>query len=165
MIVSVIVAIARNRVIGAKGTIPWRLPDEQLLFKRLTMGHHLIMGRKTYESIGRLLPGRTTVIVSRRADYVVPGAIVASSFDAALAAAGDESELFVIGGAELFLAALPRAERLHLTSVDAEPAGDTWMPEIDFDEWRLIESHQHPPDPRHAFAYTYARYERLGRRT
>src|SRR6185503_10127266 len=109
--VSLIVAMAKNRVIGANGAIPWHLPSELKLFKSLTMGHHMIMGRKTYESIGRLLPGRTTVIVTRQRDYRAPGAIVAHTLEEAVAASRGDEEVFVIGGAEIFQAALPLANR------------------------------------------------------
>jgi len=154
--------MSRNRVIGANNRIPWRLPDEQQLFKKLTMGHHIVMGRKTYESIGRLLPGRTTVIVSRQRGYAVPGAIVAHSLKDAMNAAARDEELFVIGGAELFREALPIADRLHLTIVDAEPSGDTFMPEIDLSVWQLISTAQHPADDRHVHGYSYALYEKRG---
>ena len=154
--------MGRNRVIGANNRIPWRLPDEQQLFKKLTMGHHIVMGRRTYESIGRLLPGRTTVIVSRQRGYAVPGAIVAHSLKDAMNAAARDEELFVIGGAELFREALPIADRLHLTMVDAEPSGDTFMPEIDLSVWQLISAEQHAADDRHAHGYSYELYEKRG---
>ena len=153
--------MGRNRVIGANNRIPWRLPDDQQLFKKLTMGHHIVMGRKTYESIGRLLPGRTTVIVSRQRGYAVPGAIVAHSLKDAMNAAARDEELFVIGGAELFREALPIADRLHLTIVDAEPSGDTFMPEIDLSVWQLISTAQHPADDRHVHGYSYALFEKV----
>lgn len=158
--ISLIVAMATNGVIGAGQRIPWRLPDEQQLFKRLTMGHHLVMGRKTHESIGRLLPGRTTIVVTRQPDYRVPGATVVHSLDEALAAAAADDEVFVIGGAALFAAALPRAHRLHLTVVDAAPEGDVFMPAIDLDGWREVARETHAADARHAHAYTYTLYER-----
>ncbi len=134
--ISLIVAMARNRVIGADNRIPWHLPNELKLFKSLTMGHHIVMGRRTYESIGRLLPGRTTVIVTRQRDYDVPGAIVAHSVTEALEACKGDAEIFVIGGAELFRETLPIADRIYLTVVDAEPAGDTFMPAFDSSEWQ-----------------------------
>ena len=152
--------MARNRVIGAGGRIPWRLPDELRLFRGITMGHHMIMGRKTYESIGRLLPGRTTVIVTRQRGYTVPGAIIAHSLDEAVAACGSDDEIFVIGGAELYRAALPRADRIYLTTVDAEPAGDTFMPEVDLAAWREISSDAFPADAKHAHPWRFAIYER-----
>jgi len=158
--ISLIVAMARNRVIGAGNRIPWHLPDELKLFKRLTMGHHIVMGRRTYESIGRLLPGRTTVIVTRRRGYTVPGAIVVHSIGDALAAAANDEEVFVIGGAELFCATLPIANRLYLTTVDAEPPGDTFMPEFDPTEWRETQVEHHPADDKHPHAYRVAILER-----
>lgn len=157
---SLIVAMGKNRVIGAKGAIPWKLPNELQLFKRVTMGHHIIMGRKTWESIGRLLPGRTTVIVTRQKDYAVPGALIAASLDQAIACAGGDDEIFVVGGGELYREAMPRANRLYLTVVDAKPEGDTMMPEIDFAQWREVSSEQHEPDEKHAYAYRFSVFDR-----
>jgi dihydrofolate reductase len=142
--ISLIVAMARNRVIGANNQIPWRVPGEQKLFKQITMGHHIVMGRKTYESIGRLLPGRTTVIVTRQRGFAVPGAVVAHSLRDAINAAARDDEIFVIGGAQLFQEALPLAERIHLSLIDAEPEGDVRMPEFDRAQWREIEAQSYP---------------------
>lgn len=136
--------MAKNRVIGADNRIPWHVPGEQKLFKHITMGHHIVMGRKTYESIGRLLPGRTSVIVTRQRDYVVPGAIVAHSLHDAINAAARDDEIFVIGGAELFREALPLADRIHLSIVDAEPDGDVLMPAIEMEQWRQISTEERP---------------------
>src|SRR5512134_2368329 len=145
--------MARNRVIGAKGAIPWQLPEELKRFKRLTLGHHMIMGRRTWESIGRLLPGRTTVIVTRQRGYRVPGAKVVHSLDEAIAACGGDDEVFVIGGAELYAQALARAGRLYLTTVDAEVPGDTLMPHYAADGWREISAESFPADERHRYAF------------
>lgn len=158
---SVIVAMARNRVIGANGAIPWHLPNELKLFKRVTMGHHIIMGRKTFESIGKLLPGRTTVIVTRQANYRVQGAIVAHSLPEAVDACGKDDEIFVIGGGELYRAALPAAGRIYLTIVDAEPEGDTFMPEIDPADWREHSAQDFSADDRHLHGYSHAIWERV----
>ena len=152
--------MGKNRVIGANGAIPWRLPNELQLFKRVTMGHHIIMGRKTWESIGRLLPGRTSVIVTRQTDYAVPGAIVTNSLDQALTACGGDNEVFVIGGGELYRAALPSADRIYLTTVDAEPEGDTRMPEFDRTEWREISAASFAADEKHAYSYCFSVLER-----
>ncbi len=138
-ILSVIVAMARNRVIGVNNTLPWRLSEDLKHFKALTMGHHIVMGRKTYESIGKPLPGRTTVIVSRDAGYRVEGCRSATSIDAAIAACGDDPEIFFVGGAELYAQVLPRADRLYLTEIQADYAGDAWFPAFDKDEWRETE--------------------------
>jgi len=158
---SIIVAMSRNRVIGANGAIPWHLPEELKRFKSVTMGHHIVMGRKTWESIGRPLPGRTTVIVSRQRGYSAPGAKIAHSLDAAVAACGDDSEIFVIGGAELYAQALPRANRLYLTTVDAEIPGDTAMPAFDAGDWREVSSMSFATDERHRYPFRCVVYERI----
>jgi dihydrofolate reductase len=157
---SLIAAMARNRVIGADNRIPWHLPNELKLFKSLTMGHHIVMGRRTYESIGRLLPGRTSVIVTRQPEYDVPGAIVVHSLKEALSAAAGDSETFVIGGAELFRETLPIADRIYLTVVDAEPEGDTLMPAFDARDWQESDSRSFMPDQKHAYGYRFAVLDR-----
>lgn len=151
--ITIIVAMAKNRVIGANNQIPWHLPDDLKMFKRLTMGHHIVMGRKTYESIGRLLPGRTTVIVTRQPEYAVPGAIIAHSLHDAINAAARDDEIFVVGGAELLREALTIADRMHLSLVDAEPDGDTWMPDFDAALWSEVVSEEKP-------GYRYVMLER-----
>jgi dihydrofolate reductase len=153
--------MGKNRVIGADGRIPWHLPSELKLFKSLTMGHHIVMGRKTYESINRLLPGRTTVIVTRQREYRVPGAIVAHSVGEALDACKGDDEILVIGGADLFRETLPIADRIYLTVVDAEPDGDTFMPEFDLSAWRETSSQDFAPDEKHAHGYRFTIYDRV----
>jgi len=153
--------MARNRVIGADGAIPWHLPEELKRFKKLTLGHHVVMGRKTWDSIGRLLPGRTTVIVTRQRGYRVPGARVAHSLDEAIAACGADDEIFVIGGAELYAQALARAGRLYLTTVDAEIAGDTIMPEFNAHDWREVCAVSFAVDERHRYSFRCVAYERI----
>ena len=159
--VSLVVAMATNRVIGAGGGIPWHLPRELKLFKEITMGHHIVMGRKTYASINRLLPGRTTVIVTRDRTYKVPGAIITHSIDDAIEAARGDDEIMVIGGADIFREALPRASRIYLTIVEASPEGDVLMPDIDMSAWRETSSERFPPDDKHAFAFTFHVYDRI----
>ena len=136
--VSIVAAVARNGVIGAGGGLPWHLPDELRLFKETTMGHVLVMGRRTYESVGRPLPGRTTVVVTRSPDWS-PGAdevLVVHGIDEALGRArAIDDEVFVVGGGELYEAALPHADRLLLTFVDQEPEGDTRFPDVDWHAW------------------------------
>lgn len=156
-----IVAMAKNRVIGADGKIPWHLPNELQLFKSVTMGHHIIMGRKTYESINRLLPGRSTVIVTRQKDYAIPGAKIAHTLDEAAALCTGDSEIFVIGGGELYRTAMPRADRIYLTVVDAEPAGDTRMPEFDAAQWRMHSIKRYGRDERHAHDYRFEIHDRV----
>ena len=163
MPVTIVAAVARNGVIGVDGGLPWHLPEDLRRFKQLTLGHVLVMGRRTYESIGRLLPGRASVIVTRQPGYSVPGAKMAASLDAAIAACGNDDEIFVIGGAELYRAALPRADRIYLTTVDAEPAGDTHMPEFDPCAWRELSGASFAADDRHPFSYRCSVLERVAR--
>lgn len=150
---SVIAAVARNRTIGLDNTLPWHLPEDLKHFRNLTMGHHIIMGRKTYESLGRLLPGRTTVIVSRQPGYRVAGAITASSLPEAVAACGADEEVFVIGGAELYREALALADRLYLTEVHAEFAGDAFFPEYDRHTWHETSRESHTSSAGLAFSF------------
>jgi dihydrofolate reductase len=138
-LISLVAALARNRAIGIGNRLPWRLPEDLQRFKRLTMGAPVIMGRRTRESIGRPLPGRRNIVVTRAHAARWEGCVVAHSLDEALAAATDAPEAFVIGGAELYAQALERADRLYLTLIDAEYPGDAWFPELDPAGWREIE--------------------------
>ncbi|MGA0024232.1 MAG: dihydrofolate reductase [Burkholderiales bacterium] len=158
---SLIVAMAKNRVIGVNGKIPWHLPNELQLFKSVTMGHHIIMGRKTWESIGRLLPGRTTVIVTRQKNFAVPGAKIAHTLEEAITLCAGDDETFVIGGGELYRAAMPMADRIYLTVVDAEPNGDTRMPEFDAAQWELVDTKNFSRDERHAHDYRFEVHDRV----
>jgi dihydrofolate reductase len=159
-VVSIIVAMAENRVIGRDNALPWRLPNDLKHFKRLTMGHPIILGRRNYESIGRPLPGRRNIVVTRQRHYAAPGCIVVHSLDEAWRAAGDDPEVFVIGGAELYAQALPRAARLYLTRVHAAVAGDTRFPDFDEAGWRELARERHEPDADHAYAYSFITLER-----
>lgn len=142
-ILSLIVAIAHDQVIGVNNTLPWHLPEDLKRFRALTMGHHIIMGRKTYDSLGRLLPGRTTVIVTRNQDYKVEGALVAHSLTEAIALCKNDDEVFVIGGAELYQDALKFANKLYITQIDLKVEGDAFFPQFDSAEWQetLREAH------------------------
>ena len=155
---SLIVAIAKNRVIGVNNTLPWHLPEDLKRFRALTTGHHIIMGRKTYDSLGRLLPGRTTVIVTRNKDYKVEGAIVVHSLKAAIDACGDDNEAFLIGGAELYKDGLTLANKLYITEINAEYEGDAFFPEFDASKWQAGAREQHQTDDGLGFSYmTYLR--------
>jgi len=134
----------RDRAIGHRGKLPWHLPADLQRFKSLTMGHHIIMGRKTWESIGRLLPGRTSVVVTRNAQYAAPGALRALSLREALALAQRDPEPFVIGGAELFREALPLAGRVYLTEISARYEGDAWFPKLPAAQWTCVHREHHP---------------------
>lgn len=158
--VSFLVAMARNGVIGRDNRIPWHLPDDLRRFKELTMGHHIVMGRRTWDSINRLLPGRTTVIVTRNPDFRVPGAKMAASVEEALRQCASDSEVFVIGGAEIFRAALPYAHRIYLSAVEADIDGDTYMPAIDLSGWQLVHDEPHPAQPGNPLPWRFRIYER-----
>jgi dihydrofolate reductase len=139
MPVTLVAAVARNGVIGHDGGIPWRLPGEQAHFKALTLGHVMIMGRSTYESIGRSLPGRTTIVVTRQPDWTAEGALVCHSVDAALKhAASIDDNVFVVGGSAIYAATLRHATDLVLTEVNATPEGDTYFPEFDRRQWQEL---------------------------
>jgi dihydrofolate reductase len=160
MRLSLVVAMARNRVIGRDDALPWRLPADLAHFKKVTMGHPVVMGRRTYESIGKPLPGRLNLVVSRNRDYRAPGCTVVPSLDAAWRAAGDAQEVCVIGGTSLFREALPVADVIHLTQVEAEVAGDTYFPEFDRGEWTETEIARHEVDERHAYPLRILRLDR-----
>ncbi len=159
--ISIIAALAENRVIGVNNTLPWRLPNDLKHFRRLTTGHAIVMGRKNYESIGKPLPERTNIVVTRNRDYRVDGCLIAHSLDEALRLAGGDPEIFVIGGAEIYREALPRADRLYLTQVHAVVEGDTFFPEIDLKDWKEIAREQHAADEKHAYAYSFVVLERI----
>lgn len=153
--------MAENRVIGRDNALPWRLPADLKRFRRLTTGHPIIMGRRSYESIGRPLPDRTNIVVTRRADYQAPGCTVVHTIEDAFRAAGDTDEVFVIGGAELYAQTLDRADRLYLTCVHAPIAGDTVFPAFDPASWRETAREQHETDDQHVWAYSFVTLDRV----
>lgn len=167
MRISIIAAMAENGVIGRGGQLPWHLSADLKRFKRLTMDHTIIMGRKTWESIGRPLPGRRMVVITRQYDYQAEGVTVARNFEDALAlarAAGD-TEAFIIGGAEIYRLALPLADRLYMTLVLAEVAGDTKFPEIDLETWARIDSESVEADADNEFPHLFYVFERCAAET
>ncbi|MCB9169657.1 MAG: dihydrofolate reductase [Flavobacteriales bacterium] len=168
MIVSVIAAMAENGVIGVDGDLPWRLPDDMKFFQRMTTGHHVITGRRNYESIPdrfRPLAGRTNVVVTRERAYQAPGALVVHSLEEALQLARDtgETEAFIIGGGQIYAEAsrLGVVDRIYLTIVHGEVDGDVYFPDIQEDAWEDAWSEVHPADDRHAYSFTFHRYERI----
>jgi dihydrofolate reductase len=158
--ITLIVAVADNGVIGRDNALPWNLPEDLKRFKRITMGKPLVMGRKTFESIGRPLPGRLNIVVTRDAAYRREGIVVAHDVDGALRAAGDVPEIMVIGGADLFRLFLPRATRVHLTRVHGQVEGNVRWTQLDPREWDVVACTPHPADERHAFAMTFEDLER-----
>lgn len=160
MKISVIAAMSQNRVIGRDGSLPWHLPTDLARFKSITTGHTVIMGRKTFESVGKPLPNRRTIIITRNNDYRCAGVFIAHSLDEALDHAAHEDEIFILGGEAVYRIALPRADRLYLTIIHATIEGDTYFPNLDFDDWKLVEDERHEIDERHAYAFSFRRYER-----
>ena len=165
MKLSIVAAMSENRVIGKGAAIPWRLRDEQLSVRDLTMGHCLIMGRRTWDSIGRALPGRTSIVVTRNRALSVDaeGVVVVPDFDAAVQAArtlGDD-EAFAFGGEAIYALALPIANALHLTRVHATVDGDAFFPDFDESAWRLVGESHHEADERNDHAFTIQHYERV----
>lgn len=151
----IVAAVARNGVIGVDGRLPWRLPEDMARFKRLTMGHALVMGRETFESIGRPLPGRVNIVLTRRPGWSHEGIETAGSLDHALemvSALGVDA--FVAGGAAVYRLALPLADRLEITEVDAEPEGDTWFPEVEWSRWQETSRERHP-------GFSFVTYDRV----
>ena len=155
MRISLIVALARNRVIGRDNQLPWRLSADLQHFKGLTMGKPIVMGRKTYESIGRPLPGRTNIVVTRDSSFSAEGCRVVHSIDEALVAAGGADEVMIMGGENLYSQLLPRADRLYLTEVQAEVSGDAWFPEFDQTQWQELERESHRADEKNEFDYDF----------
>lgn len=160
--VCIIVAMDRNRVIGKDNRLPWHISEDLKHFKALTMGHPIIMGRKTFESIGRVLPGRLNVVVTRQSNYSAPAEVcVASSIEAALAAAKGAKEVFIIGGHGLYINTLERAWRLYVTEVDGEFDGDTFFPEFDHALWQEVSRDQRPLAGEGYRGYAFVTYDRI----
>ena len=163
MWVSLIVAVSENGVIGRDGGLPWRLSQDLRRFKQLTMGHHLVIGRRTWEEVGTPLPGRTMVVVTRDHRFAAQGVLVAHSLDEALELARDDDEPFIGGGAEIYRMALERSlvDRLYITRVHAEIEGDTVFPEIDLEAWRLISREDHEADDKNQYPFSFLVYNRV----
>lgn len=160
---SIIAAMAANRVIGIENRLPWHLPEDLARFKALTMGHHIVMGRKTYDSIGRCLPGRTTIIVTRKADLAAPECIAVNSLEAAVTAAHGDSEIFFVGGAELYQQAMDIADRIYLTEIKRDFVGDAYFPPIDPRVWQEVSREGHVKAGPEGFEYDFVIYDRIAR--
>ena len=157
---TLILARAANGVIGAKGGLPWHLPEDLAFFKRTTMGHPIVMGRRTWESIGRPLPGRRSIVVTRDRSFAASGAEVVHSLDEALALCAGSDEVFVIGGAQLYAEALPRADRVLLTEIHADFKGDTVLPALSGAEWNEFSREVHAATATRPFAFDFVDYRR-----
>lgn len=152
--------MAKGRVIGKDNDLIWHLSDDLKHFKNLTKGHHVIMGRKTFESMGRPLPGRTNIVITRQKDYKAPGCILVHTLEEAIRKAEGDSQPFVIGGGEIYKHALDYAQTIELTEVDGEFEGDTHFPQFSTDEWKEVERTHHPKDEKHDYAFDFIRYEK-----
>jgi dihydrofolate reductase len=165
VIISLIAAMDEERGIGVEGRLPWHLPADLKRFKSLTMGHHLIMGRKTFESIGRPLPGRTTIIVTRNPTFQPEGCLVAHSFDTAVefARLDLEDEVFIIGGEDIFVQAIELADRIYLTQVHTSLPADVYFPEYSAEDWLETDSEYHPADENNHYPFTYKILQRTNK--
>ena len=160
MKISIVVAMDTKGVIGRDNGLPWHLPADLQHFKRTTMGKPILMGRKTHESIGRPLPGRTNIVITRDTDYRAAGCVVVNSIDAALAAAGDQDEIMVIGGAEFYRQVLPRTNTIYLTRIHESFDGDTCFPDLNDADWREVERSDQAADAKNPHDYSFIRLDR-----
>jgi len=160
MNIVLVAAVSENGVIGRDSGMPWHLPDDLKHFKALTLGKPVLMGRRTFDSIGRPLPGRTNLVLTRSRDWSVAGVTVVPDLEAAIRAAGSAPELVVAGGAQIYTLALPRATRIYLTRIHAVIEGDTRLPDIDIARWRETARELHPVDARHPYAMSFVTLEK-----
>ena len=160
MIISLIAAMDRNRLIGNRNQLPWHLPADLAHFKKITLNKPILMGRKTYESIGRPLPGRQNIVLTHNRSLNIEGVTVVNSLEEAIESLKDASELMVIGGSTLYELALPQAQRMYLTYVDGEFEGDAWFPEFDENEWNISELVTQEPDEKNSYGCRFITYER-----
>jgi dihydrofolate reductase len=158
--IAIVVAMARNRTIGVNNALPWRIPEDLRHFKKLTMGHHLIMGRKTFESIGKVLPGRITVVVSRNRKLKIDGCLVAHSLQEAIAACATDSQIFVVGGADIYAQALNLADTLYITEIQREVNGDAWFTGFDRSQWLEVAREIHVQESPEPLEYHFVHYQR-----
>lgn len=158
--IALIVAMAKNHTIGINNTLPWRIPADLQHFKRLTLGHHILMGRKTFESIGKPLPQRTTVVITRDENLHIEGCLMANSLEAAIAVCGEVEEVFVVGGAEIYAQALASATTLYLTEIQQDVQGDASFPELNQGEWQEISREIHRQETPQLLTYHFIHYQR-----
>lgn len=158
--VTLIAAAGQNNALGKDNQLVWHLPDDFKRFKKLTTGHHIIMGRKTFESFAKPLPNRIHIVITRQQDYKAKGAIVVHSLEEAFAKIENDPQPFVIGGGEIYKLALDKADKIELTRVHADFEADAFFPKMDLDKWILKESVRHEKDEKHNYAFTYLTYER-----
>lgn len=164
MIISLVVAAATNNAIGKDGTMPWHLPNDMKHFKNVTWGMPVIMGRKTFESLGKALPGRKNIVITRQVDWNAASTVPVKSIDDALFVAKetDAKEVMVIGGGEIYRALFDKAKRIYLTRVETEPDADTFFPSLDPQHWHLVSQRNHEADEKNAYNYSFQVWERIG---
>lgn len=164
MTISLVVAAANNNAIGKDGKMPWHLPADMKHFKNITWGMPIIMGRKTFESIGKVLPGRKNIVITRQTGWEAEGVVVVKKIEDAffVAAEADAKEAMVIGGGEIYKQIFDKARRIYLTRVDAEPEGDTFFPVLRSEEWHLVSQQKHEADEKNAYNYSFQLWERFG---
>lgn len=161
MNITMIAAMAENRVIGKDNQLIWHFPDDLKRFKKLTSGHHVIMGRKTYESMNRPLPNRVNIVISRNPDYKAEGCLIATSLEAAVELVQDDEQPFIIGGAEIYRLGLELAKTIELTLIHAEYEGDTQFPQFDRGVWKLARGERREPDEKHPHLFEFLTYKRI----
>ena len=161
MLRSIIVALSENNVIGRDKGLPWKLSADLKRLKDLTMGHHIIMGRKTWESLGKPLPGRIHIVITRQKDYKAPGATVVNSLEEALIMSSGDHEVFIFGGGEIFSKALPLVQKIYLTRVHAKIQGDTFFPKFDLLDWKIVSIEDHNKDEKNDYDYSFITMERI----
>lgn len=164
MKISLIVAASENNVIGRNNDLPWKLPDDMKFFVRTTKGHHILMGRKNLESFGKLLPKRTNIVLTRDKNYEFEGAEIFHDLEAAIQFAKErgEEELMIIGGGEIYKQALPFTDRIYLTRIHTKIEGDTYFPDFDQTDWKVISKEYHPKDEKHNYDFTFYTFEKKG---
>jgi len=164
MIISAIVAVGNNNVIGKDNNMPWHLPADLTYFKKTTLDHHILLGRKNFEAIGRPLPKRTNVIVTRDTDFACSNCVVVHSIEDALHYAwrNEEEEAFIIGGGSIYEQSIEYWDKLYITFIDLEVEGDVFFPDIDWKQWKLISENKHQKDEKNKYNYTFRVYERIG---
>jgi len=163
MKLSLIWAMDNNRLIGSNNALPWKLPADMAWFRKQTMNKPILMGRKTFDSIGKSLPGRTNIILTRQTDLAIEGCVVVQNLAAAKAAVPDAEEIMVIGGAEIYALLLADADKLYITHIEDAFEGDAWFPAVNLSAWELISDEHHQADEKNAYAYNFEVWQKVGR--
>ena len=159
--ISIVCAMSKNYVLGNNNQLPWHLPADLRHFKEITLGKPVIMGRKTYDSIGKPLPNRRNIVISRDPNLIIPGCEIVHSLDTAIQLAGNEQEIMIIGGGNIFMQTLPLAQRMYLTIINQDFVGDAYFPQWNETEWKIVERSDHLPDDKNPYAYSFLTLDRI----